>query len=70
MTKEIARIAPDRIVLVKASVHEALFALLTQLGLPVVNETALPFPSSGQQKRFHTELRQLLDSGKIAAAAD
>jgi len=65
LTKEIGRIAPDHIVLVKASVHEALFALLTQLGLPIVNRTVLPFPCSGQQKRFHTEFRQLVDSGRV-----
>lgn len=70
LSGEIRRSAPDCILLVKASVHEALFALLTKVGLPVVNEIPLPFPSSGQQKRFHTEFRHLVDSGRVHIKQD
>jgi hypothetical protein len=50
---EILALRPEKIVLIKTTVHDALFDQLRSVGLPVVNEIALPFPSSGQQKRFH-----------------
>ena len=62
---EIDNIMPKQIVLVKSSVHQALFQNLRDAHLPVVNEKALPFPASGNQNRFHKEFRLLVDGGKL-----
>jgi hypothetical protein len=65
LVEEIKQIAPQQIVLIKATVHEALFNELRDAGLPVVNEKALPFPGHGWQTEFHDELLQLVDSGEL-----
>ena len=57
LIKEIKKIKPKRIVLIKATVHEALFEELRSAGLPVVNKEPLPFPSSGRQKEFERRFR-------------
>jgi hypothetical protein len=62
---EVHRIAPEQIVLIKTNVYDELLAPLREAGLNVVNEKALPFPSSGQQTKFHTEFRRLVDTGKL-----
>src|SRR5271170_4461660 len=51
LISEIRAIGPDRIVLIKKTVHDALFQQLRDAGFLVINETALPFPATGQQKR-------------------
>jgi hypothetical protein len=65
LVEEISQIAPHQIVLIKATVHEALFPQLIAAGLPVVNGRCLPFPASGWQTEFHDELRRLIDSGAL-----
>lgn len=42
---------PRRIVLVKSIVHDAAYEALKKAGLPVINER-IPFPASGQQRKF------------------
>lgn len=42
---------PERIVLIKSIVHDAAYAALREAGLPVV-DARIPFPASGQQKKF------------------
>ena len=54
LISEIKQINPAIIVLIKATVHKALFQQLEAAGLPVVN-CKLPFPGNGQQKRFQRE---------------
>jgi hypothetical protein len=68
LIEEIKRIAPQQIVLIKATVHEALSKELKDAGLPVVNGQALPFPGYGWQTEFHDELRQLFDTGNLQLA--
>jgi hypothetical protein len=63
--EEIKNIAPKQIVLIKATVHRALFQKLRDARLPVVNAELLPFPSSGRQTQFHEEFRRLVDTGKL-----
>jgi hypothetical protein len=65
LISEIQVIAPNRIVLIKKTVHDALFQQLRDAGFLVINETALPFPASGQQKRFHDGVRHLIQSGSL-----
>lgn len=65
LISEIKEIAPESIVLIKSTVHEALFQQLSNQGLPPINDRALPFPAIGQQKLFQDEFRQLIASGKF-----
>lgn len=51
---------PDRVVLIKSSVYDAAFEAMKAAGLPVIDER-IPFPSTGQQKRF------LEGFGRVAA---
>ena len=68
LISEIRSIEPDRIVLIKKTVHEALFQQFRGAGFHVINETALPFPAAGQQKRFHDGVRHLIESGSLQIA--
>lgn len=45
------RLKPAKIVLVKSIVHDVAFLPLRDAGLPVIDER-LPFPASGQQRKF------------------
>jgi hypothetical protein len=56
---EIRGINPEKIVLIKTTVHDALFTRLQTAGLPVMNEIPLPFPSSGHQTEFHALMSNL-----------
>lgn len=58
-------IDPRQLVLIKETVHEALFHDVKKAGLPVVNEKALPFPCPGHQKEFDDEFRELVEAGKL-----
>lgn len=44
-------LAPEHIVLIKSSVHDAAFEALHAANLPVIDER-IPFPASGQQRKF------------------
>jgi hypothetical protein len=65
LIQEIKKIAPRQIVLIKATVHEALFQELSDARFPIVNVKSLPFPCSGQQTNFQREFRCLVDDGKL-----
>jgi hypothetical protein len=55
-------LGPKKVILIKATVYDAAFAALREAGLPVVDER-VPFPGSGQQKRFEVAFgRALADS--------
>lgn len=45
------KLAPERIILIKATVYDAAYTALRDAGLPVV-DGRIPFPSSGRQRRF------------------
>ena len=61
----IEAISPKEIVLIKHTVHQALFDELRKAGLPAINERVLPFPCSGHQREFGDEFRELVESGKL-----
>ena len=65
LIEETRNIAPKQIVLIKATVHEALFEKFQKAGLPVINERPLPFPASGRAGEFHDEFQRLVDAGKL-----
>ena len=50
------------IVLIKATVYDALHAPLSRAGYNVVNKKKIPFPSSGQQLCFETLFQEVVDS--------
>jgi hypothetical protein len=65
LIEETQAISPIQIVLIKKTVHDALFEELKVAGLPVINSSAIPFPSSGRQNQFHKDLSELKLSRKI-----
>jgi hypothetical protein len=54
-------LAPRAIVLVKATVYDAVYSPMKRAGLPVVDER-IPFPGSGQQRRFQESLARALQT--------
>lgn len=59
LVSEIRDLGPAGIVLIKATVWEALSKIFKDGELPVLNHGPAPFPGSGQQKRFHEEMERL-----------
>jgi hypothetical protein len=53
------RFKPRCIVLIKATVYDALFEEFRAAGLPVANREALPFPAFRWQTEFHEKLSSL-----------
>jgi len=51
----------ERIILIKATVFDAAYGALKSAGLPVVNRR-IPFPSTGQQRRFRERFAEALGS--------
>ena len=51
LVKRAKALKPRSIILIKSIVHDASFAALEVAGLPVIDER-IPFPASGQQKKF------------------
>lgn len=60
LIQRVEEMDPDALILIKATVHDAAFAKLRNAGLPVVDER-VPFPGSGQQKRFEEAFARALD---------
>lgn len=52
---------PRHIVLIKSSVHDTAFEPLRAAGLPVIDER-MPFPASGQQKKFLESFRRAAET--------
>jgi hypothetical protein len=52
-------IRPRHIVLIKSIVYDVAFGALTEAGLPVIDER-MPFPASGQQRRFLESFRRAI----------
>ena len=62
---EIREINPNQIVLIKVTVYDALYQVLKNRGLPVV-DARLPFPSSGRQTEFQNSFEFFVSLGKIS----
>lgn len=62
--KEVETISPSQIVLIKATVYDALYLPLKERSFPVVN-ARLYFPGSGQQNKFHEGFRKLVEDGDV-----
>jgi hypothetical protein len=61
LVERCALLRPKRIILIKASVFDLAYATLRRAGLPVVNER-VPFPGSGQQRRFEEAFARALQA--------
>ncbi len=61
LVRRAQRLMPDKIILIKASVYDAAFTALREARLPVVDER-VPFPGSGQQRRFEIAFARALES--------
>ncbi|MBG6181872.1 hypothetical protein [Arthrobacter sp. CAN_A1] len=55
-------LAPEGIVLVKRNVFEVLNQPMRFTGLPVIHEDFIPFPGSGQQRRFRERFAKAINS--------
>lgn len=66
LIREVKKIDPKQIVLIKTTVYHALFQRFKEAGLPVINDGPLPFPSSGQAKNFAEGFRKLMPQVKNA----
>lgn len=60
LVARIRQLDPEKIILIKAKVYDAAYAELAAGGLPVV-AVRVPFPGSGQQKRFEEAFARALD---------
>jgi hypothetical protein len=61
-------LAPEHVILIKSSVHDAAFDALHGAGLPVIDER-IPFPASGQQRKFLESFRRAIEGARFAPAA-
>ncbi|HWO99010.1 MAG TPA: hypothetical protein VNL74_00045 [Methylococcus sp.] len=59
LLERVRALNPQHIILIKATVYDAAMWPLRQAGLPVVDEF-IPFPGSGQQRRFEYGMGQAL----------
>jgi hypothetical protein len=59
LVTRVTAISPEKVILIKATVYDAAFEALRDACLPVVNER-VPFPGSGQQKRFEAAFARAL----------
>lgn len=59
LSERCRELEPRRIILIGAPLYDLAFQLLTAAGLPVV-DARLPFPGSGQQRRFLDLMRELV----------
>ncbi len=59
-----------KIVLIKATVYNALYIPLREAGLPVINTQAIDFPSNGNQPKFLAKMQELLGRHKIDFTLD
>jgi hypothetical protein len=62
LAKEIIDINPEKIIIVKADIYRSVFETVQALGMSdrVLNQSPIPFPGSGQQLRFRTQVEKLL----------
>lgn len=66
LIRRVRRLSPEKVILVKATVYDAAFASLRKAGLAVVDER-VPFPGSGQQRRFEEAFARALRADYRAA---
>jgi hypothetical protein len=69
LVARVRALKPEHIILIKKSVWDVARWPLMEAGLPLV-DLPIPFPGSGQQRRFESEMGSALDSiGWVAPGA-
>jgi hypothetical protein len=63
---EARKLDPEGVVLVKHNVFELLARPIRDAGLPLLHDVMIPFPGSGQQKRFRERFSYALARLKVA----
>ncbi len=63
LVRRVQELRPDRVILIKTSVFDAAYLALSDARLPVVDER-IPFPGSGQQRRFREAFGRALSLGR------
>jgi hypothetical protein len=61
LVKRVEALRPQHVILIKATVFDVAYSALRDAGQPVVGRM-IPFPGSGQQRRFETEMGAALAS--------
>lgn len=59
LIERVKKLKPEKIILIKAPVYDAAYGALREADLPVVDER-VPFPGSGQQRRFEEAFARAL----------
>ncbi len=59
LLQRIAELGPERIILIKTDVYDAVYTALAVAGLPV-SKVRIPFPSHGQQEKFRVAFGRAL----------
>lgn len=59
LIRRVRKLTPAKVILIKSTVYDNAFAALRDANLPVVDER-VPFPRSGQQRRFATAFERAL----------
>jgi len=59
LVRRVRHLAPSKIILIKATVHDSALSALLWAGQPVSQER-VPFPGSGQQRRFEETFARAL----------
>lgn len=59
LVRRAKKLRPEKVILIKASVYDEAYADFVVAGLPVVDER-VPFPGSGQQRRFEKKFARAL----------
>lgn len=65
LPKRCLELKPDSVILIKSNVYDLAYDVLTNAGLNVIN-ARMPFPGSGQQKKFETEFARALKLAKFS----
>lgn len=66
LIRRIKRLRPARIILIKINVYDAAYSALAAAGLPVIDER-IPFPCSGQQRRFEEAFARALQAKALSS---
>ena len=63
--EEICGLNPTHVVMIKTAVYEQLGPAARRAGLPLVNDRPLPFPGSGQQRRFQETFARFVAEARL-----
>jgi hypothetical protein len=61
LVTRVEALAPEKVILIKATVYDTAMGALRKAGQPVIDQR-IPFPGSGQQKRFEVAFRRALEA--------